>query len=178
MRRLLLLSLIAAIAAVGLLAYQLVLRGGRPPEPTKPQLAAANPVRSIPLRPWDAATPVPAPAGGAPAPAPDVLADVSRTLGELRTRDTSGDGAGPAITAAQVDALRAQAERRHVRPVTRMSFPLDPGTTVPPQVYLHPTPAELASLSSSSDPLGFIQIGDKFVLVGTVSRRIVAVAKG
>lgn len=178
MRRLLLLSLIAAIAAVGFLAYQLMLRGGRPAETAKPQMAAANPVRSIPLRPRDAATPVPAPSGGAPAPAPDLLADVSRTLGELRTRDTSEDGASPAITSAQVEALRAQAERRHVRPVTRMTFPLDPGTTVPPQVYLHPTPPELASLASASDPLGFIQIGDKFVLVGTVSRRIVAVAKG
>jgi len=74
------------------------------------------------------------------------------------------------------NALRAQAERRHVRPVTRMSFPLEPGTTVPPQVYLHPTPPELADLAIAGDPLGFIQIGDKFVLVGTVSRRIVAVA--
>ncbi|MET0367072.1 MAG: hypothetical protein ABW058_02810 [Methylobacterium sp.] len=179
MRRLLLISLLAALAAVGLLAYQLVGRGGRLPETAKEQ-AAGNPVRSIPLRPRDGATPLPAPSGGgaAEAPSPDVLGDVSRTLDDLRTRDTTEGAPGPALTPAQVEALKAQAERRHVRPVTRMTFPLDPGTVVPAQVYLHPMPPELSGLGQASDPLGFIQVGDRFVLVGTVSRRIVAVAKG
>lgn len=180
MRHLLLISTLAAVAAVGAVAYQFMPHGrsgGRhAPEPAKEQTnAAANPVRSIPLRPRDAGNPVPAPA---PAPSSDGPGDVSRTVGELRTQDTGEGGSGTTLSPAQVGALKAQAERRHVRPVTRMSFPLDPGTTVPQQVYLHPIPPELASLSPASDPLGFIQVGDAFVLVGTVSRRIVAVAKG
>ena len=174
MRQFLLFSLLAAVAAVGLLAYQLMPRGGRAPEPARPTVAAApEPVRTIPTRPREATAAAPA----ADSPAPDVLRDASRTLGELRTRDESEGGKGLALTPTQVDALKAQAERRHIRPVTRMTFPLEPGTTVPPQVYLHPMPPELAGLSSAADPLGFIQIGDKFVLVWTVSRRIVAVVQ-
>ena len=178
MRRLLLISLLAALVAVGVLAYQLVGRGGRVPETAKEQ-AAGTPVRSIPLRPREGATPLPAPSGsGGAAASPDVLGDVSRTLDDLRTRDTTEGAPGPTLTPAQVEALKAQAERRHVRPVTRMTFPLDPGTVVPAQVYLHPMPPELSGLGQASDPLGFIQVGDRFVLVGTVSRRIMAVAKG
>ena len=110
---------------------------------------------------------------------PDVLGDVSRTLDALRTRDAAEPaGGGATLTAAQVDALRAQAERRRVRPVTRMTVPLEPGASVPPQVYLHPIPPELAGLGQDGDPLGFIQVGDRFLLVGTVSRRVVAVSKG
>lgn len=168
MRRLLLISLVAAIAAVGLLTYRLMPHGGRAPETAQAPAVAANPVRTIPTRPREATAPPPA--------TPDGAGDVARTLSELRPRDAAEGSGAPTISPAQVDALRAQAERRHVRPVTRMSFPLEPGTTVPPQVYLHPTPPELADLATASDPLGFIQIGDKFVLVGTVSRRIVAVA--
>ena len=176
MRHLLLISTLAALVAVGALAYQFMPHGRRAPEPAKEQTTtAANPVRSIPLRPRDAGNPVPVPA---PAPPSDGPGDVSRTVGELRTQDTAEGGSGTTLSPAQVGALKAQAERRHVRPVTRMSFPLDPGTTVPQQVYLHPIPPELAGLSPASDPLGFIQVGDAFVLVGTVSRRIVAVAKG
>lgn len=180
MRQLLLISIIAALAAVGAVAYQLMPRGRHAPEPAREQTpAAASTVRSIPLRPRDGANPVPAPSGeGAAAKSPDVPGDVSRTLGELRTQESAEGGTGTALSPAQVEALKAQAERRHVRPVTRMTFPLEPGTSVPPQVYLHPTPPELAGLSPAGDPLGFIQVGDMFVLVGTVSRRIVAVAKG
>lgn len=177
MRQLLLISLLAAVVAVGAVAYQLTPRGRPAPEPAREQGAASNPVRSIPLRPRDAAPPAPSGGGGAP-PSSDVLGEVSRTLGELRTNEAAEGAAGAALTPAQVDALKAQAERRHVRPVTRMAFPLEPGTSVPPQVYLHPTPPELANLSPAGDPLGFIQVGDSFVLVGTVSRRIVAVSKG
>lgn len=179
MGRLLLFSIVAAIVAVGAVAYQLMPRGGRTPEPVQQQTAAPSPVRSIPIAPRDATTPLPAPAAPTnAAKSPDVLGDVSRTLGELRTKEDAEAAQGPALTSAQVDALKAQAERRHVRPVTRMSFALEPGTTVPPQVYLHPTPPELAGLGAASDPAGFIQVGDRFVLVGTVSRKILAVSKG
>lgn len=180
MGRLLLFSIVAAILAVGAVAYQLMPRGGRAPEPVQQQAAtSSSSVRSIPIAPRDAATPIPAPAAPTnAAKPPDVLGDVSRTLGELRTKEDAGAAQGPGLTAAQVDALKAQAERRHVRPVTRMSFALEPGTTVPPQVYLHPMPPELAGLGPASDPAGFIQVGDRFVLVGTVSRRILAVSKG
>lgn len=177
MRHLLLFSLIAAIVAVGAVAYQFMPRGGRSPQVAQQQNATTPPVRSIPMRPSDAGNPTPAPTGGV-AKSPDVLGDVSKTLNELRTRDTADGAAGPALNPTQVNALRAQAERRHARPVTRMTFALEPGTTVPQQVYLHPLPPELASLSQPSDPLGFCQVGDRFVLVGTVSRRIVAVSKG
>ncbi len=184
MRRLLLISLAAALIAAGVLVYQFMPRGGRRPDTAAPQATAERSVRSIPTRPQEPPSPAPAPPGPtAAAKSPDVLGDVSRTLGELRTREAAEDGARPAATAApitpaQVEALRAQAERRHVRPVTRMTFPVEPGTVVPPQVYLHPMPPELAGLSPPDDPLGFIQIGDRFVLVGTVSRRIVAASKG
>lgn len=177
MRHLLLFSLIAAIVAVGAVAYQFMPRGSRAPEAARQQSAAAPPVRSIPMRPSDAGNPTPAPSSGGGAKTPDVLGDVSKTLDELRTRDTADSAAGPALDPTQLNALRAQAERRHARPVTRMTFALEPGTTVPQQVYLHPLPPELASLSQPSDPLGFCQVGDRFVLVGTVSRRIVAVTK-
>ncbi|WP_449409815.1 hypothetical protein [Methylobacterium komagatae] len=177
MRHLLLFSLIAAIVAVGAVAYQFMPRGSRAPQVTQQQNATTPPVRSIPMRPGDAGNPAPAPTGGGVAKSPDVLGDVSKTLEELRTRDTADSAAGPALNPTQVDALRAQAERRHVRPVTRMTFALEPGTTIPQQVYLHPLPPELAGLSQASDPLGFCQVGDRFVLVGTVSRRIIAVSK-
>ena len=191
MRRLLLISLAAALIAAGVLVYQFMPRGGRRPDTAAPQATAERSVRSIPTRPQESLPPAQAPAGAAKSP--DVLGDVSRTLGELRTREAAEDGARPAttpaqttsaqitaaqITPAQVEALRAQAERRHVRPVTRMTFPVEPGTVVPPQVFLHPMPPELAGLSPPDDPLGFIQVGDRFVLVGTVSRRIVAASKG
>lgn len=188
MRRLLLISLAGAILAIGVLAYQFVPHGGRQPAPSEAPAVVAGNVRVIPTGPRDAKDTLAAPpraSGDAAGPTtggngsrPDVLADVSRTLGELKTRDEATAGAGAAITSAQVDVLKAMAERRHVRPVTRMTFPLEPGTIVPPQVYLHPVPPELAGLASAGDPLGFIQVNDKFVLVGTVSRRIVAVAKG
>lgn len=191
MRRLLLISLAAALIAAGVLVFQFMPRGGRRPDTAAPQATAERSVRSIPTRPQESLPPAQAPAGAAKSP--DVLGDVSRTLGELRTREAAEDGARPAttpaqttsaqitaaqITPAQVEALRAQAERRHVRPVTRMTFPVEPGTVVPPQVFLHPMPPELAGLSPPDDPLGFIQVGDRFVLVGTVSRRIVAASKG
>ena len=179
MGRLLLFSFVAAIVAVGAVVYQLMPRGGRAPEPVQQQAATSSSVRSIPIAPRDGTAPLPSPATPSnAAKSPDVLGDVSRTLGELRTKEDTEAAQGPALTAAQVDALKAQAERRHVRPVTRMSFPLEPGTTVPAQVYLHPTPPELSGLASASDPAGFIQVGDRFVLVGTVSRKILAVSKG
>lgn len=179
MRLLLLISVAAAAVAAGILAFQFMPRGGHKAETVTAQPAVPNTVRTIPTTPREAAKPVPSQnaASGNAAP-PDVLGDVSRTLGELRTREASDTGAGPSLSATQVEALRAQAERRHVRPVTRMTFPLEPGTIVPAQVYLHPMPPELTALSPADDPLGFIQVGDKFVLVGTVSRRIIAVAKG
>ncbi len=180
MRQLLLISLVAAVVAVGAVAYQLMPRGRAvPAAPAREQAAPASPVRAIPLRPRDAAPPSPVPTaeGGAPK-GPDAPDDGSHTPEGLRTRDAAEGGGGATLTSAQVDALKAQAERRHVRPVTRMTFPLEPGTSVPPQVYLHPVPPELAGLGQAGDPLGFIQVGDAFALVGTVSRRIVAVSKG
>lgn len=179
MRFLLLISVAAAAVAAGILAFQFMPRGGHKTEIATARPTVPNTVRTIPTVPREATKPGPAPGGtSGEAASPDVLGDVSRTLGELRTREASDASAAPTINAAQVEALRAQADRRHVRPVTRMTFPLEPGTIVPAQVYLHPTPPELATISSADDPLGFIQVGDKFVLVGTVSRRIVAVAKG
>ncbi|GJD35058.1 DUF1236 domain-containing protein [Methylobacterium aerolatum] len=187
MRLLLIVSIAAAIAALGAVAYQFRPRGGSVPAPSRAQTAMPDPapappaIRSIPIRPKEApdAGPSPAPTGAAVAPkAPDVLAGVSSTLDDLRRRETAEGRDGPVITPGQVEALKAQAERRHVRPVTRMSFPLEPGTTVPQQVFLHPTPPELAGLAPAGDSLGFILVGDKLVLVGMASRRIVAVAKG
>jgi hypothetical protein len=178
MRRLLLISLAAAVAAFGALVLQLMPRGGHEAETVPAQTTAHSPVRTVPTRPREATDPAAGPSGATGEAGRSAPADVSPALGELRTGDAAGDGLGTAITPPQVAALRAQAERRHVRPVTRMTFPIEPGTPVPPQVYLHPVPPELAGLSPANDPLGFIQVGDKFVLVGTVSRRIVAVTKG
>ena len=184
MRLLLLISIAAAIAALGAVAYQFRPRGGPGPEVSRAPTVATAPaptptpsaIRAIPIRPKEAQESTPAPVPGGKAP--DVLADVSSTLDDLRKRETAEGRDGPAITPGQIEALKAQAERRRVKPVTRMSFPLDPGTVVPQQVFLHPTPPELASLAPAGDSLGFILVGDKLVLVGMTSRRIVAVAKG
>ena len=117
--------------------------------------------------------PEPVPAAGG-----DVLASVGRTLDDIRAAEAgpAGASAGSGLADEQVEALRQLAARRKVRPVTRMSFPLEPGAEVPAQVYLHPVPPEMAGLAPGEPELGFAVVNDRFVVVGRQSRRVVALS--
>jgi hypothetical protein len=142
------------------------------PAPAKPVVAAAPP------EPKAAAQPdVPATAQAKDESRPDVLASVSRTLEAMRAGGEAKPGdpgpGGASLGTAQVESLRQAAARRKVRPVTRMAFPLEPGSVVPAQVYLHPVPPDVAALSQGQ--LGFAVAGGRFVVVDAGTRKVVAV---
>lgn len=198
MRRVLVASALLACVSVAAVSYQVMPGFGRRTGEGRPvPLVTADPTpyRVIPLS-SQGVVPAPAkpvvaaaPAGARPAapeapavaqakeePRPDVLASVSRTLDAMRG-DEAAKAEGPASAAvlgpAQVESLRQAALRRKVRPVTRMPFSLEPGTAVPPQVFLHPVPPDVAAIASGH--LGFAVAGGRYVVVDAGSRKVVAV---
>jgi hypothetical protein len=200
MRPFLALSLATALASVSGVAWMVAPRGGPGPAEVPLITADPSPVRVIPLSgetPKSAAAPpakaaAPATVAAAPeaiaeaqarAPAPveapgvDVLAAVGQTLDGLRRAEEGAASRSGVLAPGQSEALRQLAARRKVRPVTRTSFPLEPGAAVPTQVYLHPVPAEIAALDPGGDAPGFAVVGGRFVVVGTQSRRILALSE-
>jgi hypothetical protein len=150
-------------------------------EPDRVVAAAPSPAvqppspQAVPVALARAVDPAPSAGAAAPPDGGDVLASVGRTLDGLKASE-AGTPSPAGLTADQVEALRGVAAKRRVRPVTRLSFPLEAGASVPAQVYLHPVPGEVSTLAQDGDGLGFAVVGDRFVVVGTGSRRIVAVS--